>query len=140
MNPRLILFIIATVFVSSNIIAQEHHHATEDKTDSLPVVLIMQGMDKSLSQLSSAIMYEDYERISLSAHNIANHPAINKEDIDALFKRLGPKKAAFIKCDTEVHDLAVAIAKAGKNNNMGKILENYSAMLVKAAECHSNFR
>ena len=135
-----IAMVVLPFFISTHSFAQEHHHGDEVNVPSQSIVLIMQGMNKSLSKLSSAIMLEDYTLITLSAHNIANHPSINKEDLEILFKRLGPQKEAFIECDKAVHDLAVEIAKAGKQQNMDKVLEKYSAMMVQAAECHKKYR
>ena len=126
--------------ITSNSLAQEHHHhhGGNDDVEDQSIVSIMQGMNENLGNLSKAIMLEDYKLITLSAHKIANHPGI--KDMDKLFKRLGDKKEGFIKCDTAVHNLAVEVAKAGKEKDMTKVLNKHSAMLTKAVECHSKYR
>ena len=135
-----LLAIISTCFTSFNIFAQEHHHGNKSNIAAQPIIQIMQNMNENLANLSKAIMLDDYATITLSAYKIANHPPISKEDIDALFKRLGEKKKDFIACDTSVHNLPVDIAKAGKKQDMPVILEAYSSMINKAAECHKNYR
>lgn len=124
----------------SNVYAQNHHHGGEKDAPSLSLVEIMQGMDESLSELSSAIMNDDFELITASAHNIAHHPSISKEDLHTLFEKLGDKKEGFITCDTEVHTLAVDVAMAGKEEDMVKVLESHATMMAKATECHDKYR
>ena len=124
----------------SNVYAQDHHHGGEKGAPSLSLIEIMQGMDKNLSELSSAIMNDDFELITESAHSIAHHPSISKEDLHILFERLGNKKEGFITCDTAVHTLAIDLAMAGKEEDMVKVLESHAAMIAKATECHKNYR
>ena len=136
---QVIIFTLALI-INYTAFAQEHHHGEKGNASAQSIVKIMQDMNKNLANLSKAIMLEDYDIITLSAHKIANHPPIIKGEIDKLFKRLGEKKEAFIACDTAVHNLAVEIAKAGKKQNMPNILTAHSAMVSKATECHKNFR
>ncbi len=136
----LISILILSLTTSLSVFSQEHHHGESSNELAQPIVQIMQNMNEDLANLSKAIMLEDYDNITLSAHKIANHPPIIKEDMDELFKRLADKKEAFIACDTTVHNLAVEIAKAGKKQDMTLVLDKYSAMISKSVECHNNFR
>jgi len=129
------------MFVHTNAFAQEHHHGHGGSdSNSEKIVSVMQGMNKSLGELSRGIMLEKYSLISSSAYDIANHPNIIQEDLQALFMRLGDQKEAFVKCDTAVHNLAMEIFHAGEEKDMNLILSKYSAMLSKATECHKNYK
>jgi hypothetical protein len=133
-------FFIALLFVSSYGLAQEHRHGHGNSERSETIKHVMRGMNKNLANLSRAIMREDYDLIASSADNIANHPGIKRKDLHALFERLGDKKEAFIQCDEAVHDLALSVSKAGQQENMALVLDQYSAMLSKAVECHRAYR
>ena len=132
--------LIVFLFVGSYGFAQEHHHGHATSEEAKPIAEIMQGMNSSLHDLTSAIVLEDYALIAAAAQGIVNHPGIAQEDLDALFARLGTEKEAFIACDGRVHELAGEIAEAGEQENMDIALEKYSAMIGKTVECHRNYR
>lgn len=135
-------FLIGVFLAGAPVFAQDHHHGTahESAEGAKPIIEIMQGMNADLNRLTDAIVMENFQLITSAAHNIVNHPDINQEDLHNLFERLGPRKDAFIACDTAVHNLARDIAKAGEQENMGLVLEKYSAMLSKTVECHREYR
>lgn len=141
MRIILTVFFIGMLFSSSYGFAQEHHHGHEaNNIETQSMIEIMQGMNANLNTLTSAILAEDFPLITSSAHDIANHPGIEQEDLHKLFERLGSKKEEFIACDSAVHHLAKEISEAGAQKNMGLILEKYYAMIGKTVECHQKYR
>ena len=131
--------LVGTLFIARHGFAQDHHHGHENHEETQSLIAIMQGMEKNLYKLTSAILIENFPAITSAAHDIAYHPGIAKEDLHHLFERLGPLKEDFIECDNAVHDLARDISKAGEQENMDLVLEKYSAMLVKTVECHREY-
>ena len=132
---------IGLLFASTPGFAQEHHHGHNgsDKATQ-PIIEIMRGMNTNLNKLTDAVILEDFSLIASSAHDIANHPGIDQEDLNQLFERLGNRKQAFISCDSAVHNLAADISKAAEAQNMDLVLEKYAAMLAKTVECHQKYR
>ncbi|PCJ95212.1 MAG: hypothetical protein COA45_12245 [Zetaproteobacteria bacterium] len=127
-------------FISSYGIAQEHNHGDENSKITQSIIEIMRNMNKNMHKLTNAIIIEDYPTITLSAHDIANHPGIDTQDLHHLFERLGPRKEDFILCDNAVHNLAIDISKAGEQENIDLVLEKYSAMIAKIVQCHREYK
>ncbi len=142
MMTRIVLgfALIVFLFVGSYGFAQEHHHGHATSEATKPIAEIMQGMNSSLYDLTSAIVLEDYALITTAARDIVNHPSIAQGDLDSLFSRLGAEKEAFIACDDRVHELAGEIAEAGEQKDMDLVLEKYAAMIGKTVECHRNYK
>ena len=90
--------------------------------------------------ITEGIFLENYPMIEKGAKQIAQHPPVPMETRKKLLKALGSEMGQFKGFDMKVHDTAVSIAQAAKDNNMEAILSNYHQLIDGCQYCHESFK
>lgn len=101
---------------------------------------VMQQLGQDYSALNQAILMEDFEAASASAHAIANHGTPSIAQKMKLMATLGTDMMAFKKVDAKVHELAVQIEESAKANDMKQLIQQQSRMLHACMQCHTVYR
>ena len=113
-----------------------------DKSAAKNVTLkgIMQGLLDDTKMITEGIFLENYPMIEKGAKQIAQHPQVPMETRKKLLKALGSEMGQFKGFDMKVHNTAVSIAQAAKDNNMEAILSNYHQLIDGCQYCHESFK
>lgn len=101
---------------------------------------IMAGLEQNLTEVSRGIWLEDYAGIQAAAEAVAGHPAVPPEELELVSEALGADLARFKEWDKTVHDLAVRMAEAAKDQEMSPVLSVDSELRAGCVGCHSEFR
>ena len=101
---------------------------------------IMQGLLDDTKMITEGIFLENYSMIEQGAKQIAQHPQVPMETRKKLLKVLGSEMGQFKGFDMKVHNTAVSIAQAAKDNNMEAILSNYHQLIDGCQYCHESFK
>lgn len=117
-----------------------HGHGDASGENAKSVVCIMQALNRSTHEITDGIILNDFAKIEASSYAIAHHDPIAKDDLDALFEALGPRKDAFITCDKKVHDAAVLLNDVAKTKKMEEVVDTYADMIEAVASCHRDFK
>jgi len=124
------LTLLIVIFAPSSVFAQETNR----------LKLVMNGLLKDTQLLNEGIFLEDYKKIELAAGNIADHPTPGKETMQKVMENLGTEMPTFKGYDMKVHNTAVIIAKAAKENDMKSIVSNYHQLIDGCLSCHNNYK
>jgi len=101
---------------------------------------VMKNLLTETLHLTEAIVQSDYLMIEKSAHNIANHPAANMATKKKLMMGFGLEMIKFKSYDSKVHQAAVNISQASKEEDMPKVMNNYNKLIQGCQNCHNKFR
>lgn len=101
---------------------------------------IMQQLGKDYSNLSHAILIEDFVGAAEAAQAIADHdkPALGQRM--KVFGELGSEMSAFKSADKKVHDLALSVEEAAKAKDMPLLIKYHAQMLTACMSCHTPYR
>ena len=112
----------------------------ENTAKNVSLKVIMQGLLNDTKMITEGIFLENYPMIEKGAKQIAQHPQVPMETRKKLLKALGSEMGQFKGFDMKVHNTAVSIAQAAKNNNMEAILSNYHQLIDGCQYCHESFK
>jgi len=102
--------------------------------------LVMQGLLKDTQMLNEGIFYDDLKKIEQAAKNIADHPNPGMPTMKKIMGYLGKEMPKFKELDGKVHNTAVEITKAAKDNDMKSVISNYHELIDGCLSCHSQFK
>ena len=101
---------------------------------------IMQGLRDNLVEITDGLLVDDFELVERGASAIANHPRIPPEQVKLVAAELGQEMPAFKQFDTRVHDLAVQISAAAKNNDGPAAISAFEEMIDGCFGCHTVYK
>lgn len=108
-------------------------------TNTLTLKSVMQGLEKSMNNMNTAIFNADYIAIEKAAQEIASHPK-PKSELSTIVKTLNIRLFSFKSLDGRVQDSAVEIAKLAKKKDMSGILKKHTIIINNCVKCHTEFR
>lgn len=112
--------------------------ALADETTTLQI--IMQGLRDNLVEITDGLLVDDFELVDRGASAIANHPRIPPEQVQLVAAELGQEMPVFKQFDTRVHDLAVQISTAAKNNDGNAAIAAFEEMIDGCFGCHTVYK
>ncbi len=115
--------------------------AVKPDSDTLPLLPIMINLEQNMNALQAGIWREDYTGIKQAAEGIGNHAKIPKKQIQTIKSILGPDEfKQFVADDKTVHETALEIADAARNENLKKVTDLYGDLYQGCVSCHISHR
>jgi cytochrome c556 len=124
-------FLVALAMVATTLIADAADPSLKE---------IMQGLRIDSADVVDGLLRDDFEKVEAAALRIANHARIPPDQVQRVAAELGGEMPKFKQIDTLVHDLAVSIAAAARENDAGQAIEGYHRMLDACFACHVPYR
>lgn len=101
---------------------------------------IMGQLENSWLELNSALLREDMTTAAAAASAIADHPKPDAAERLRVMTLLGDQAAEFRTWDGVVHDAAVELAQAAKQNDTEAAQAAYHKVLDGCLGCHTKFQ
>ncbi|HSJ65608.1 MAG TPA: cytochrome c [Gemmatimonadaceae bacterium] len=117
-----------------------HEAAGDSAHTELALRPIMVGLGAAMGTLTTALWIEDYETMTRSAAEIADHAHISSEELARIQAALGREMADFETIDGQVHDAAVRLHEAADARQLDSILVRLAAVQRGCVACHERFR
>lgn len=130
------------LIVSTSSLAAEPEPVTPKLTEKLSSLLQqeMRSIQGAMASIHSALVMGNNERVAEQAQQIHDSfilkQSLTEQDRKDL-KSAVPE--GFIKLDKEFHQLAAALAKAGREKNTKKQHKLFSKMTEQCLQCHSKY-
>jgi cytochrome c556 len=128
---------ICLILISMPLIA---HDVTKQGMKSTTLKHVMQGLLKDSQKISEGIFLQKYKQIEQAAARIADHPSPSADIMQKLVKSLGAEMGVFKNFDIQVHDTAIAIVKAAKDQDMKLVVTEYHQLVDGCQSCHGSFK
>lgn len=100
---------------------------------------VMQGLGKSMEDLSQGIYEENFTVIGRAAAKVANHPK-PKTQLPIVVGTLKERMPQFKAFDLKVHNSAAEIVELAKSKDMNGILKKHHVIMTNCVACHTQFR
>tara|TARA_R100001039_G_C1823612_1_gene90477 strand:+ start:600 stop:1070 length:471 start_codon:yes stop_codon:yes gene_type:complete len=139
-NRTLLSIVILTITVSFAASATEP--VTPKLTDKLDRLLReeMRSIQSAMGQIHSAIVMGQHGKVAEQAQNIHDsfilQQSLTEQDRKDLMSAV---PEGFIKLDKEFHQLATALAEAGRNDDTEKQNQLFGKMTGNCIQCHSTY-
>lgn len=133
----LIIAALSITLVSSSVMALD---VSDQSVKQTTLKHVMKGLLRDAQLISEGIYLQDFKSIEAAAQKIACHPTPSAEYKQKLAKNLGAEMGVFKTLDTQVHDSAVAIAKAANKKNMKLVVTEYHKLVDGCQSCHASFK
>ncbi len=139
-NRALLSIVILTITVSFAASATEP--VTPKLTDKLDRLLReeMRSIQSAMGQIHSAIVMGQHGKVAEQAQNIHDsfilQQSLTEQDRKDLMSAV---PEGFIKLDKEFHQLAAALAEAGRNDDTEKQNRLFGKMTGNCIQCHSTY-
>lgn len=101
---------------------------------------IMVGLQEDMARVSRGLWLERFDTIAAAAQDVADHPRVPPEEFERISGVLGKDMSRFGGMDMEVHDLAVRLAEAAREEDLEAVLSAQAELRRACVACHSTFR
>lgn len=139
-NPRHLTALLLGLAVSAGAFATEP--VTPKLTDTLSQLLReeMRSVQAAMTTIHSAIVMGQHDSVAENAQQIHDSfilkQQLTKQDRKDLMSAV---PSGFIELDKEFHQLAAALAEAGRNSDTSAQHELFSQMTGNCLQCHSEY-
>lgn len=126
---------------NSTVTKKEATETDSTRPDTLPLISIMVNLEQEMHTISSGLWRHDFKQIAQAAARIANHAKIPKSQIKSIRQILGKREfKAFVKDDKTVHNMAVKLNKAAKQEDFKLVAERFQKLQQGCVSCHRMHR
>jgi cytochrome c556 len=101
---------------------------------------VMEQLGQQLGTLSQALAAGDFLRVEETALAIANHPRPNAAQRQRIIRGLGADADGFSGGDRRLHDAAMAVVAAARDEQIETALTAHDKLLRACVACHGQFR